>query len=110
MLQLVQTGLVKLVSDKIATAQTDVRQLPILFSKNSQLLLERQKISLYHIARNVDNMSPANVLKRGYSITTYQGKAISSISNLGLGDTVKTFVADGNFMSKISNINPNNND
>ena len=44
---------------------------------------------------------PENMLKRGYTITTRNGKTLKSISNIGVGDTIQTRFSDGEVDSKI---------
>ena len=44
---------------------------------------------------------PENMLRRGYSITTKNGKTIKSVSNLSAGDFIKTQLSDGEFDSRI---------
>ncbi len=46
-------------------------------------------------------LSPVNVLKRGYSITTYKGKTVKSISDISNNDIIKTKLIDGSFKSKV---------
>lgn len=44
-------------------------------------------------------MNPENVLKRGYSITFHNGKAINSFKSVKEGDNIDTIVFDGNIHS-----------
>jgi exodeoxyribonuclease VII large subunit len=60
------------------------------------------------IEKNVDNMSPENVLKRGYSITLLNGKSITNISQIKNGDVLNTLVYEGNIVSTVNSIHKNN--
>jgi exodeoxyribonuclease VII large subunit len=49
-------------------------------------------------------MDPQNVLKRGYSITRVNGKAISSTGQIGDSDVLETVVSDGLIYSRVDQI------
>ncbi len=62
-------------------------------------------LELNNMEKNVENMSPSNVLKRGYSITLLHGKAVKSITQVKAGDTLNTALYEGNITSIV---NPTN--
>lgn len=66
-------------------------------------LMSNEKNRLSLIARIVETRSPAYLLKHGYSITTLNGKRISSITEIKKGDTIRTYLHDGNFESNVRN-------
>jgi exodeoxyribonuclease VII large subunit len=70
-----------------------------VFSEKSLMLLQTKRLELNNSEKNVQNMSPENVLKRGYSITLHQGKALRSPDRLNEGDTLKTVVFKGSIIS-----------
>jgi len=47
-------------------------------------------------------LNPKNVLKRGYSISYNNGKAVKSVSDLRKGDNLRTIVYDGEILSSVS--------
>ena len=47
-------------------------------------------------------IDPINVLKRGYSISYNNGKAVKSVSDLKKGDDLRTIVYDGEIISSVS--------
>ena len=55
------------------------------------------------VSATLNHLDPQNVLKRGYSITLANGKAVKSVDDVQPGDLIKTLVADGtlesNFLS-----------
>ena len=67
----------------------------------SILLLRNEDVELKNIETNVNNMSPKNVMKRGYSFTSLKGKAIKSFEQVKEGDTIKTILFDGNILSTV---------
>jgi exodeoxyribonuclease VII large subunit len=64
--------------------------------------LKSSSAELNNIERNIGNMSPANVLKRGYSITLLNGKSITSVSQIQGGDVINTTVSEGEIVSIVS--------
>jgi exodeoxyribonuclease VII large subunit len=67
----------------------------------------RNKLSeLNYVEKNVHNMSPENVLRRGYSITFVRSKSIASISDVTVDDIIETVVADGKILSTVKSANP----
>jgi exodeoxyribonuclease VII large subunit len=46
-------------------------------------------------------VNPENILKRGYSITIKDGKAVKSVNQLNISEEIETLLADGNVKSKI---------
>ncbi len=76
----------------------------------SRLLLKNQQAKLKDLDKHVQNMSPENVLKRGYSISSHNGKAICSTKGLKPGDIVQTRLYQGSLESTIKSITkPKNN-
>ena len=63
------------------------------------LIFKSRNLELENISKQIKNMSPENVLKRGYSITLLNGKAIKSFDDVKRGDTISTTVFEGNISS-----------
>ena len=53
------------------------------------------------IERSIINMDPENVLKRGYSITLLNGRALKSIEQANPGEIVETLLIDGKISSTV---------
>ena len=70
----------------------------------SRLLLKDQRATLKDLDKNVQNMNPENVLKRGYSITIHQGKLVTSVKDLKPGVTVHTRLHQGSLESTVKSI------
>lgn len=66
--------------------------------KNEQLLLEG-------LEKNIRIMDPKNVLKRGYSITTKNGKALTSTDDILVGDQLETVLMEGKLISIVKSKN-----
>jgi exodeoxyribonuclease VII large subunit len=63
------------------------------------VLFKSSKLELENLQKQVRNMSPENVLKRGYSITLLNGRAIKSFENVKPGDIIHTDVLEGHISS-----------
>ena len=57
---------------------------------------------LLNIEKVISVMSPDNVLRRGYSITTVNGRLARSVDDLKTGDTVTTILQDGTISSTVN--------
>ena len=65
----------------------------------ARLLKEKHRLDL--LEKSVEAASPDLLLKRGYSITLKDGKAVTDASLLKPGDRVVTRVAKGQFSSEV---------
>ena len=64
-----------------------------------QLLKQNNKLAL--LEKNIETHSPSFLLKHGYTITTLNGKRITSAKQVKISDKIRTFVVDGDFESEI---------
>lgn len=71
---------------------------------NSLSTIKQHHESLLQTSRQVSILSPENVLKRGFSITYYRGKALIDASTLKEGDEITTIVAEGEINSLVKTI------
>lgn len=65
------------------------------------LKLKTSTSELQNLEKNISNMSPQNVLKRGYSITFLNGKSVKKESQLKNGDTIQTALYEGSILSTV---------
>ena len=65
-----------------------------------QLLKQTNRLAL--LEKTIETHSPVFLLKHGYTITSLNGKRISSVNQVKPGDKIRTFVADGEFGSVVS--------
>ncbi|MBN2487090.1 MAG: exodeoxyribonuclease VII large subunit [Bacteroidales bacterium] len=85
-----------------------------ILAMNGKILLEKNmlrssvkalfaglKYELGALARESDLNNPMHILKKGYSVTTLNGKAISDSSVLSAGDKIETLFYKGKTISKI---------
>ena len=64
-------------------------------------IFQHQLNRLNLIDKSVESHSPAFLLKHGYSISTIGGKRITTISQVSTGSIFRTYVHDGDFVSKV---------
>lgn len=64
------------------------------------MLTERRQL-LAAAEKHVSIMDPINVLRRGYTLTLLNGKAVQDISQIKTGDTLTTLVANGIIESEV---------
>lgn len=67
---------------------------------NMYVVKEQHRLEM--LAQQVKSASPDVLLKKGYSITLKNGKAVTDISVLEEGDELVTRVANGTFRSKVT--------
>ena len=63
--------------------------------------MERQQQRLVLLSRSVELSSPERILKRGFSLTLKEGKAVRSADELRSGDRITTFYGEGCSESQI---------
>jgi exodeoxyribonuclease VII large subunit len=86
---------------ELKTADLIAKNRLLLDRKSDQLSalvnqqLQQQQNNLKLIETKLQLLDPQQLLKKGYSFTTHNGKLVTSISQLTLGDTITTTLADG---------------
>ncbi len=69
-----------------------------LVTKSGSVIRDHWK-SILSTEKNIELLNPMNVLNRGYSITTVDGKVLKTVGEVREGTTVKTILSDGNIIS-----------
>lgn len=80
----------------------EIAQQLLTMQKSLGNFLKHADIGLSNVTKTVANMHPENVLKRGYSITRVNGKAVSGVGQVRAGDVMETTVSDGRVISQVS--------
>ena len=95
------TGITGYINDRLRQAEHDI----VVIEKNIQPLVEmklaREDNRIAQLALRVKALDPERLLKRGYSITMLNGKAIHDPATLKEGDVIETRVEKGSFASTI---------
>lgn len=66
--------------------------------------LQSEKQRLEGIATVVANFAPERIFRLGYAIARKEGKALQSIEDVTIGDTIEISMSDGKIESNITNI------
>lgn len=88
-------GLVKSRENEIAASTT-------VLGQQAKHFLRLQKEELRHLEKNIHLLDPVHTLKRGYSITRVNGKAVQKLADVNIGDHLVTQVFDGLIGSSIN--------
>lgn len=105
-LERLQTNLLAAMQQRIRDSRNSLSMLNSQFSiLNSQLIM-RHRHRLQLIEEKVKNLDPSLLLKRGYSITLKDGKAVRDASMLKAGDEIETRLEKGTVKSIVSSPNP----
>lgn len=67
-----------------------------------RMLLADKRRSIENIQSLTAALDPANVMKRGFSMTTKNGKVITTASQLQQGDSIETVFSDGSIESTVN--------
>ena len=70
----------------------------------TNLKIKESNLEIENLEKNVENMNPKNVLKRGFSITLLNGKSINDISKVKMGDSLQTIILQGEIKSTVEKI------
>ena len=93
------------IANKAATAlQREHKRLELLTVKQAMLVERRmsgERHRLQLLEQRVEAQDPAKLLKKGYSITLYEGKAVKDADMLPAGARVVTRVERGTFVSEV---------
>ena len=63
--------------------------------------LQSEKQRLEGIATVVANFAPERIFRLGYAIARREGKALQSVEDVGIGDTIDISLADGDISAKV---------
>ncbi len=90
-----------IISGRVATATAYQRSLSQQLQQSVDKHLQMERMRIRGLEGMVSVLSPVNTLKRGYSISTVNGRAVTSIQQLNSGDELTTILPDGKKISII---------
>lgn len=82
--------------------ERSLRDILIDLPQNSNRFLEKRTWELEKLENKVALLDPINVLKRGFSITTFNGETVKKNTKLKEGDAIETLTADLKITSTIT--------
>ena len=72
------------------------------FKMNILHRFKKEKETVQQMEKGVSMLDPINILKRGFSITLYQGKVVKDYSTIKSGDKITTVLAEGSIESEVT--------
>ena len=90
-----QTILPLLFANALQLHQNKLTLLRQRLLSSSNALVERERYRLQLMKQRLDGLDPKLMLRRGYSITTKDGKLVRDISTVKKGDTLTTYTENG---------------
>ena len=91
-------------TDRIKQSQLAVLLMQETIKTASIKNFKNAELALGNIEKNIQIMDPVNVLKRGFSITYHNGKAVKDTTHLQEGFTIETVLFNGTIESTITTI------
>lgn len=92
-------------SARVQSRISDSRRRLDILSGNIQPVIERKLMTQRHrlemLEHRIKSQDPALLLKRGYSITLRDGKAVKDAAQLNAGDIIETRFAEGSVTSEV---------
>ena len=73
-------------------------------ANSGRLLISEQRHQLKSIIDSIEMLGPMNVLKRGYSYASAEGKAVTSVKGLKVGDGLDVVFSDGSISVEVKDI------
>ena len=93
----------------LKSEKSELNRLSIRLSEKFYDLIKSENQKLNYIEKNVENLNPENVLKRGYSISLVNGKSVTDAEKIKKGDKIETILFNGNIISTVETIKSKNN-
>lgn len=85
----------------ITLNHNQLSQLTILLKPSVHSIFEKSSKDIVQLEKTVRILSPENVLKRGYSLTLFKGKTVSSNNLPSDNDEIETITSESTLKSKI---------
>ena len=83
----------------MASAEKDAAFLWQRIKALAEQKIEAERVRVDGLWKQIDLLSPERVLKRGYSLTLKNGKAVADAAELAAGDEIVTHFASGKSIS-----------
>lgn len=89
--------------DTVGDSQNQLKLLQSKIQLFAKQKIENDKTAIEHLSDKLTLLSPANILRRGFSITRHNGKAVTHATDLHAGDTVETTFLEGTKTMTVNN-------
>lgn len=102
-LELIRYKLKQAASYGVITRKHQIDKFGIRLRNSIKNQINKQQNKIKLLENKLLVQSPTYLLQRGYTITTVNGKRLTSISQLSENEIIKTYIQDGNFESEVKN-------
>ncbi len=85
-----------------------LEQSRLLLRRLCGTFITRRKDHLAMLEKQAALVDPANIMKRGYSMTLREGKLLKSVRGVKAGDPIETWLSDGRIISNTEKIKQKN--
>lgn len=109
-LRLLMASIDKSISSSVTKDKYKIENVTAILKNSTFRFLKGCEVSVEHAEKNIENLRPENVMKRGYTITLHNGRAITTVSGLNPSDKIVTRIADGEVESTITQLKENSNE
>ncbi|MGN0187515.1 MAG: exodeoxyribonuclease VII large subunit [Paludibacteraceae bacterium] len=82
-----------------------LQQMAMRLHNASKMAVSSEEKRMAIVEKSLEYADPAILLQRGFTLTTRNGKVLTSLDEVQIGDVLETHVADGTFTSVVQNIN-----
>ncbi len=93
------------VSKRFSVEDRNISLLKMRYANALKSITEKPMLRLKNIENMLRVLSPSNTLKRGYSITRINGKAVRDAAKLENGALIETYLSEGSIISEVKGIN-----
>ncbi len=100
-LDLIQEKIAKTAQYRVAEKRQILKHTRTKLEIASRLKIEKEHMQLSNFEQTFLLLNPLNILKRGYSITRFNGKIISNSNAVTVGDTIETQLNEGIILSTL---------
>lgn len=88
----------------VSNKRREIEQAKAELEKNVAGQINGHKQVLQSLDKTVSILDPINILKRGFSITLHNGKALKSYKDVNTNDPITTILADGQIISNVKSV------
>ncbi|HKZ37682.1 MAG TPA: exodeoxyribonuclease VII large subunit [Chryseolinea sp.] len=87
------------------THRREINEIKGKISRNINSNIRSRESLLLSIEKNVNILDPINILRRGFTITLHNGKAMKSYAEVKHGDMITSVLVDGEVVSEVKSDN-----
>jgi exodeoxyribonuclease VII large subunit len=88
-------------SNLLNTRKKEIEHVEGGIDKQLESFFVQQKAVLLHIEKNVNILDPIHILRRGFTMTLCNGKALKSFTEVKPGDIITSVFVDGQVVSEV---------